>query len=660
MPQPIERDGVPLEVPVPPTRLTQLSPKPDAVKAARPPTTRLNTVRGKAAATLATDNAAVTTRDPLGQTSKPSTNATPSPRFGRTLTSPGKSGPVVAPTKMNITKTAMGQMTDETRQESKEDKSDMPQEKVAGDPVPVVAGSRSNELKEEPLAASSWGGWFTKSYSDLPPQSTSAIDADNKTPNEESVKATADPAHDVGLRKKSSLPAPELVPLPAEEDPDDLKPVAAVLAKPRPRSWLGLWSGNSEESGVSQVEGPRRDSASIKAAGSEASVSHEQGESSKSVSQQPPVGSSWFGLWGGTHMPTSTGAPSAVASEADPGKGNEETQGVKEAEVVQLDVAQAQVTQSMETSIPVGQGSSYGSWLIWPRGGTGNTTDVAPKPVTEGGPTEASSVQPQPETASTPNGAKLNAKATASPTQPVSKVPIYSGIGAAVWEGIAPRILSTSSAPTTPPRSATPQNGNENPTPSKINLNTKDALDKAASKGPPNLVLPIPHNTFTIQPPPTYKAPVYGLMKRQHAPSPSQHHVYLERTPRIVKKALAIGIHGFFPAAWFQSLFGKPTGTSTLFAQLAADAIERWSLKTHRDSCEIEKIELTGEGFVADRVEALWKLLLNWTEQIKKADLIVIAAHSQGSPVSTMIMARLLEGDYLNHNGMQTKPYSHT
>lgn len=45
---------------------------------------------------------------------------------------------------------------------------------------------------------------------------------------------------------------------------------------------------------------------------------------------------------------------------------------------------------------------------------------------------------------------------------------------------------------------------------------------------------------------------------------------------------------------------------------------------------------------VNDRVENLWKLLLNWIDQIRKADLILIACHSQGVPVAVSLVARLL------------------
>lgn len=52
---------------------------------------------------------------------------------------------------------------------------------------------------------------------------------------------------------------------------------------------------------------------------------------------------------------------------------------------------------------------------------------------------------------------------------------------------------------------------------------------------------------------------------------------------------------------------------------------------------------LEGEGKIEQRVDNLWNLLLNWTNQIREADLIVVACHSQGVPVSVMLLAKLID-----------------
>ena len=90
-----------------------------------------------------------------------------------------------------------------------------------------------------------------------------------------------------------------------------------------------------------------------------------------------------------------------------------------------------------------------------------------------------------------------------------------------------------------------------------------------------------------------------------------------------------------------RSVLGQPTGTSIRFANCAASAIQRWT-QNQGYSCEIEKVALEGEGKIAERIELLWKLMLNWIEKIRKADFVMIACHSQGVPVAMMLIAKLI------------------
>lgn len=79
------------------------------------------------------------------------------------------------------------------------------------------------------------------------------------------------------------------------------------------------------------------------------------------------------------------------------------------------------------------------------------------------------------------------------------------------------------------------------------------------------------------------------------------------------------------------------------FANHGAEAIRRWAEAHGCGNCEIEKIALEGEGKIADRVDNLWKLLLNWIDHIRRADLILVACHSQGVPVGIMLVAKLID-----------------
>lgn len=90
-----------------------------------------------------------------------------------------------------------------------------------------------------------------------------------------------------------------------------------------------------------------------------------------------------------------------------------------------------------------------------------------------------------------------------------------------------------------------------------------------------------------------------------------------------------------------RSVLGQPTGTSIRFANSAAGAIQQWT-QNQGYSCEIEKVALEGEGKIAERIELLWKLMLNWIGKIQRADFVMIACHSQGVPVAMMLVAKLI------------------
>lgn len=171
---------------------------------------------------------------------------------------------------------------------------------------------------------------------------------------------------------------------------------------------------------------------------------------------------------------------------------------------------------------------------------------------------------------------------------------------------------------------------------------------KAASKTPtvtkslpPNLLLPSFGSTYRMKENPSILKQITQLLLRTRQ-SPAKH-VFLAREPPKLKKAVAIGVHGLFPATYLRPMIGQPTGTSIKFANHCADAVRRWADSHGCEDCEIEKVALEGEGKIGERVENLWKLLLNWIEHIRGADLIMLACHSQGVPVTIMLVAKLIE-----------------
>lgn len=185
---------------------------------------------------------------------------------------------------------------------------------------------------------------------------------------------------------------------------------------------------------------------------------------------------------------------------------------------------------------------------------------------------------------------------------------------------------STVATPTTPQSSASEASSTATQTPKKA-IST-------------NHVLPVFESCYRRQIQPSILCQITKVFKSQ-VPH-SKRHLYLAPAPLRIRKAVAIGVHGFFPMRLVRTVLGEPTGTSIRFANSAAAAIKRWAEKNNVE-VEIEKVALEGEGKVGDRVEMLWKLLSNWMDHVRTADFVLLAAHSQGVVVGVQLLARLIE-----------------
>jgi hypothetical protein len=155
----------------------------------------------------------------------------------------------------------------------------------------------------------------------------------------------------------------------------------------------------------------------------------------------------------------------------------------------------------------------------------------------------------------------------------------------------------------------------------------------------PNLLLPQFQTTYSLAHEPSFWEQIRRFFLKGDAEHP---HLHISPSPPRIKKALAIGVHGFFPSPIFQKVLGAPTGTSIRFANAAANAIKQWT-EGRGYNCDIEKVALEGEGLISERVDTLWKLLLNWIDHIREADFILVACHSQGVPVAIVLIAKLIE-----------------
>ena len=215
----------------------------------------------------------------------------------------------------------------------------------------------------------------------------------------------------------------------------------------------------------------------------------------------------------------------------------------------------------------------------------------------------------------------------------------------------SPRTIKTDSAVAT---------NAETPSPSLPGTHDKPGKAEAAGKivnaaikplktpqARPNLILPTFRDTYSPAYIPSYWERfgqyIASSLRIVDATPTTPNHVAISPEKPKVRNAVAIGVHGYFPAALIQKVLGQPTGTSIRFANYAASAIKAWTEQNQPDTpCEIEQVALEGEGFIADRVSTLWKLLLNWLSHLRSADLILVAAHSQGVPVAIMLVAKLI------------------
>jgi hypothetical protein len=122
----------------------------------------------------------------------------------------------------------------------------------------------------------------------------------------------------------------------------------------------------------------------------------------------------------------------------------------------------------------------------------------------------------------------------------------------------------------------------------------------------------------------------------------------LPRGTQGIHKVAILGIHGWYPRKALRTVIGEPTGTSQKFCDEMDLALKDY-LDMHQkilDPEDIVKIPLEGEGKVLERVELLYQNLVRnpaWRRAVQDADLVLVATHSQGTPTSILLVARLIE-----------------
>ncbi|RDA87296.1 hypothetical protein CP532_1325 [Ophiocordyceps camponoti-leonardi (nom. inval.)] len=180
------------------------------------------------------------------------------------------------------------------------------------------------------------------------------------------------------------------------------------------------------------------------------------------------------------------------------------------------------------------------------------------------------------------------------------------------------------------------------PTPSDTPAEASTTMTTTTTTTTANLVLPCFSTTYSIKEKPSLLQQLAEWVLPHNPPQPTPH-VTRSLEPRRIRKAVAIGVHGLIPAAYLRPMIGQPTGTSLRLASLCGESLRRWADSHGCADCQVQTIALEGEGRIGDRVDNLWRLLLNWMDALRKADCVLIAAHSQGVPVAVMLLQRLVD-----------------
>jgi hypothetical protein len=396
---------------------------------------------------------------------------------------------------------------------------------------------------------------------------------------------------------------------PAKVEPQNIEVLKEPETTQRPATssgWLGGWLGrhataespSTGDRSPATAKGPETPPMTKQQASepsTEAATTSNLPEDVSKSTPAPPTSTSWFGLW-------STAAPSTATEP-------------KEQIPVKLgNTDQDTVMEDASATKPSSQPAPGSSWAFW-------TTETTKKPVdpSEGQLAvagEASQSNPEPAKATTVKD--TNKGKSAKRGRPLS-TEIDEATKDTMKEASKKAVqLEPTSSKGTPSQSPAP-----------------------AKSSPPNLLMPSVKSTYRLVENPSIIQQIARLIL--HGQQQPSKHVFLVKEPPKIKKALAIGIHGLFPAPLLRTVIGQPTGTSIRFANHAAAAIRRWGDQHGCIDCELEKVALEGEGKIAERVDNLWKLLLNWIDHVRKADFILVACHSQGVPVALMLVAKLIE-----------------
>lgn len=479
------------------------------------------------------------------------------------------------------------------------------------------------------------------------PDSATADPPDKEEPTGKGGNTQSDDQHEVNPTAETSNVNASL---------EGGEQTSASTAPAQPSGWFSWFYGPpstdhaAQENSVTTEDPPAKDSSQSAPA---ESVPKEEEGADKTSAGQDPAGQvatpevseisgnsqkrSWLQMWYGT--PSTKGldkapseapsqAPSQAASQApsvaptEHPNATEETAPAENAPAsVHPDLDKSGLSDGSTTS---NRNSKSSGWSLWFRDSSKDTknagTDTPPPQAVEAHMNQDSSIQT----------AKVDTE-----SEPEQKAAV------AKKGGVKLKSLKSSSSSALPDKTIPVEPAPATPVPSAPETGASKQLQKALT----NQVLPLFKDTYAWQERPSLIQTIGRFL--HYSKEPDNSHAYAIRDPPRIKRALAIGVHGYFPAPLIRSVLGQPTGTSIRFSNMAADSIRKWT-EDHGYQCDIEKIALEGEGRIAERVDLLWKLLLNWMDEIRNADFILVACHSQGVPVAIILVAKLIAFGCLN------------
>jgi hypothetical protein len=500
---------------------------------------------------------------------------------------------------------------------------------------------------------------------------TSKIHAtsDARSPTRKSSRQIEPLPNDAVPQQDSQTAAPEEVKLadPKETPTDEDKPHGTIRSN-RHSGWFG-WLAKQEENSEGKISSTGTEPGTTTTDGTEPSdvmdsrrpQSVIQNEDASRVerdyntpnqSQSPPSGSqkrSWLQMLGSDGSQKATNAPTGSLAE-DP-KASQSRPGTEAQADRPATTKQSDVPSSPPPPLP-GDGNKSAGWVFWSRDKDSRTKQTSSDPKAHQGEIAISDTpsenQPKRTSISIPEESRPDPKAIAAlASTKIAKTDAKSIKAGSTRNMERPQTPIPTKDTTKPTLKVTKKTEAKNASAVAVEQAStpRPASPAPSRRGAENLLLPAFHDTLHLHQSPSLLQQLSRLL--YYTKEPESKHLSLIKDPPRLKNALAIGVHGFFPGPMVRTLIGQPTGTSIKFADMAAKSIRRWTNARGYD-CEVKTAALEGEGKIGERVDLLWKLLLNWIDEIRRSDFVMVACHSQGVPVAVMLVAKLIQFGCVN------------